>query len=110
MDERLMKFILSNILCNAFKFSPDGGLVSFTIQNHEKELIFKIEDEGIGIPEEDKTFLFEPFQRSSNCEDIPGTGLGLSIAQKAAELQKGKISLVSKLNKGTVFEVRIPIE
>ncbi|MDP3582674.1 MAG: HAMP domain-containing sensor histidine kinase, partial [Ignavibacteria bacterium] len=110
LDERLMKFILSNILCNAFKFSPDGGLVSFTIQNHEKELIFKIEDEGIGIPEEDKTFLFEPFQRSSNCEDIPGTGLGLSIAQKAAELQKGKISLVSKLNKGTVFEVRIPIE
>lgn len=110
LDERLMKFILSNILCNAFKFSPDGGLVSFIVQNHEKELIFKIEDEGIGIPDEDKTFLFEPFQRSSNCEDIPGTGLGLSIAQKAAELQKGKISLVSKLTKGTVFEVRIPIE
>ncbi|OGU79486.1 MAG: hypothetical protein A2279_06560 [Stygiobacter sp. RIFOXYA12_FULL_38_9] len=105
-----MKFILSNILGNAFKFSPEGGTVSFIVQYFEKELIFKIEDEGIGIPEEDRALLFEPFQRSSICEDIPGSGLGLSIAQKAAELQKGSISFESKLNKGSVFKVRIPID
>ena len=110
LDRRLLKFILSNILGNAFKFSPEGGTVSFIVQYFEKELIFKIEDEGIGIPEEDRALLFEPFQRSSICEDIPGSGLGLSIAQKAAELQKGSISFESKLNKGSVFKVRIPID
>lgn len=110
LDQRLLKFILSNILENAFKFSPDGGKISFIVQYLEKELIFKIEDQGIGIPEEDKALLFEPFQRGSICEDIPGSGLGLSIAKKAVELQKGSISFESKLNKGSAFKVRIPID
>lgn len=108
LDDKLMRFILSNLLSNAIKYSPKGGTVTFLVQDSGKELIFKIEDEGIGIPEEDKPLLFEPFHRSKNCEDIPGTGLGLSIVQKSVEIQNGKITFQSEVNKGTCFTVTLP--
>ncbi len=108
LDEKLMRFILSNLMVNAYKYSPEGGIVTFLVEKNEKGLIFKIEDEGIGIPEEDKLHLFEPFHRSKNCDDIPGTGLGLSIVKKSVEIQNGTISFESELMKGTRFMVTIP--
>lgn len=108
LDEKLMRFIISNLLVNAFKYSPEGGLISLLVKVDEKEIILNFTDEGIGIPEEDKHHLFEPFHRSANSADIPGTGLGLSIVQKSVEIQKGKITFESELNKGTSFTVTIP--
>jgi signal transduction histidine kinase len=96
-------------MVNAYKYSPEGGTITFLVEKNEKELIFKIEDEGIGIPDEDKLHLFEPFHRSRNCDDIPGTGLGLSIVKKSVEIQSGTISFESELMRGTRFIITIPL-
>lgn len=108
LDGKLMRFIISNLLVNAFKYSPNGGKVILEVNANENELVIKISDEGIGIPEEEKSHLFEPFYRSSNSVDIQGTGLGLSIVKKSVELQNGKISFESKIDIGTSFTITLP--
>lgn len=110
LDSKLMKFILINLLSNAIKYSPHGGKVELTVENSGKFLIFKIEDEGIGIPEKDKSQLFEPFYRCSNAGEIPGTGLGLSIVSQSVELHGGSVSVNSRLGMGSVFTVQINID
>lgn len=108
LDGKLMRFIISNLLVNAFKYSPNGGKVTLEVNSNENELEIKISDEGIGIPEEEKNHLFEPFFRSSNSVDIQGTGLGLSIVKKSVELQNGTIYFESEINKGTLFTITLP--
>ncbi len=108
LDPKLLKFILTNLLSNAFKYSPEGGKIELSV-SYKKDLIeITVADEGIGIPTEDMIHLFEPFHRSANTVEIPGTGLGLSIVKHAVELHKGKIVLKSELGKGTTFTVDIP--
>ncbi len=74
-----------------------------------QEVIFKIIDQGIGIPVEDWPYIYEPYHRGSNVEDgnIHGTGLGLTIAHKAVELHNGKINFVSSKDNGTTFTVTL---
>ncbi|MGE5436434.1 MAG: PAS domain S-box protein [Syntrophothermus sp.] len=108
LDKKLMQFILENLLSNAFKYSPNGGNVLFSVTGNVSDIQITITDQGMGIPSEDKKHLFEPFHRSKNTGDIPGTGLGLSIVHRAVEMHKGKIEYITKLNKGTKFIVNIP--
>ncbi len=109
LDGKLLKFILVNIISNAYKYSPKGGIVEFTVKNNKSNLIFTVRDQGIGIPEDERDHLFEPFHRSKNSKDIPGTGLGLSIVKRSLDLHKGRISLESALNKGTLITIYLPI-
>ena len=76
---------------------------------NDGQAIFRVLDEGIGIPEEDLRHIAEPFRRGSNAETIPGTGLGLSIAQRAVELHGGTISIESEEGNGTLVAVTIPL-
>jgi PAS domain S-box-containing protein len=108
LDEKLLKFMLSNLLSNAFKYSPLGGKVFFTVSSSKSNLIFVISDEGFGIPEVDKNLIYEPFHRSKNSIDIQGTGLGLSIVKRAVDLHGGEIWCNSEINKGTTFTIKIP--
>ncbi len=108
IDQKLIRFILSNLLSNAFKYSPKGGKVVFEVSRNGFNIIFKIEDEGIGIPEPDKKYLCQPFHRCSNVKDINGTGLGLSIVKKSVELHSGRLNYESKESKGTIFTINIP--
>lgn len=108
LDEKLLKFMLSNLLSNAFKYSPQGGTVTFTVSSSKSNLIFVVSDEGIGIPEEDWNRIFEPFHRGLNSVDIQGTGLGLSIVKRAVEIHNGEIFFTSRENEGTTFTVKIP--
>jgi len=101
LDHKLITQILSNLLSNAVKYSPEGGIVSLVINKENDDLILSVTDEGIGIPEEDLSRLFEPFYRSQNVGTISGTGLGLSIAQKSVEIMGGKLLVNSKVNEGT---------
>ncbi len=110
LDEKLMHHILNNLLSNAVKYSPRGGNIYFSIRKELKELLITIKDEGIGIPESDKEKLFQPFFRGRNIENISGTGLGLSILQRAVHLHNGRIEFDSTPNKGTTFNVIIPLE
>ncbi len=109
IDRKLLKFILTNLLSNAFKYTPQNGKIKFSIIKEENYLIFEVSDEGIGIPENDKQHLFEPFFRCSNSGEISGTGLGLSIVKQSVELHKGEINVNSKLGEGSVFTVKFKL-
>ena len=108
VDPKLIRFIIINLLSNAFKYSPSGGKVGLKVSSENKDLIISVCDKGIGISGEDIKNIFNPFFRGSNAAEIEGTGLGLSIVKRAVELHGGAIKCCSKLNKGTRFEVKIP--
>jgi PAS domain S-box-containing protein len=109
MDEKLLRHILTNLLSNAIKYSPQGGTIHFNLICNDKIVIFRIQDEGIGIPKEDQAKLFTSFFRSSNTGNLPGTGLGLTIVKNAVELHGGQITLESQVGVGTTFTVILPL-
>jgi PAS domain S-box-containing protein len=110
LDPNLMHYVLSNLLINAFKYSPNGGEVSLKVSVLRSNLTIVVKDRGIGISAEDLPFLFEPFYRGANVGNVPGSGLGLSIVQKTVEMQNGKIEVRSAKNTGTIFTVGFPIK
>jgi signal transduction histidine kinase len=108
-DQKLLRHILTNLLSNAIKYSPQGGKIQLIVAVQNDEMTFAVTDEGLGIDAEDIERLFEPFYRAKNTRKIPGTGLGLSIVKSAVERHGGTITCTSALNKGTTFEVTIPV-
>jgi len=108
LDRKLLHRILSNLLANAAKYSTNGSLIRFHLQQEEDTLIFSIQDEGIGIPLEDQVHLFDFFYRGNNVGTTPGTGLGLAIVKTCVDLCKGQIRLESAPNVGTTFRVILP--
>ena len=69
---------------------------------------FRVQDNGIGIPEADRARLFEAFHRAHNVGDIPGTGLGMAIVKRAVDALDGTITFESRFGVGTTFTVRLP--
>jgi PAS domain S-box-containing protein len=108
LDPNLIHYILVNLLSNAIKYSPVNGYVRFEVQCEGDNLIFRVSDNGIGIPEEDQAKLFEPFYRATNTGEIDGTGLGLSIVKSYVEAHHGQIVFESEEGRGTTFTVSIP--
>jgi len=108
LDKKLLERILTNLLSNALKYSPDKSSVKFEIAYKDADIVFKIADTGIGIPERDRAQLFEPFHRGSNVGEIPGTGLGLSMVKMLVEVHGGKIAVVSEVGIGSTFTVVLP--
>ncbi|MEG3938420.1 ATP-binding protein [Microcoleus sp. S36b_A3] len=109
LEESLLRCILSNLLSNAIKYSPPNTQVVFELKVTEVEVIFSVQDAGIGIPLADQERLFDSFYRATNVGIIPGTGLGLSIVKKCVDLQGGEIVLSSEEGVGSTFTVRLPI-
>ena len=109
LDEKLLYSILSNLLSNALKYSPQGSNIDFILNCSAEAVIFEIKDEGIGIPKESQQELYEPFHRCKNVGDIVGTGLGLSVVKKCLDLHRGQISVESEVGIGTTFTVKIPL-
>ncbi|MBD2692537.1 PAS domain S-box protein [Anabaena catenula] len=110
MDEKLLGHILSNLLSNALKYSPDGSLVNFNLSFQEGQAVFEIQDQGIGIPEEDMPRLFESFHRARNVGNILGTGLGLAIVKKCVDIHQGRINVNTLLGVGSNFTVTLPLK
>lgn len=108
LDKKLLELILTNLLDNAIKYSPNGGEVNFQISHQENAYLFKIKDVGIGIPENELKLIFDPFYRGINVKKMPGTGLGLSIVKTLVDLHNGEILVDSKLGVGTTFTVILP--
>jgi signal transduction histidine kinase len=106
-DETLIKQIIHNLLSNALKYSPKGRMVALDVAENNKDIQFRVYDNGIGIPDEDQKLLFEPFHRGSNTGFISGTGLGLAVVKKYVEALKGKIFINSSVNVGTTVTVII---
>jgi signal transduction histidine kinase len=107
-DKRLLKNILLNILSNAIKFSSDKGNIILQVKNMGNELCISVKDDGIGISEEDKQYLFNTFFRGANVTNIQGTGLGLHIVKRYIDLLNGVITLESELNTGTIISITLP--
>ncbi len=109
LDEKLLRHILTNLLSNAIKYSPQGKNIDFTLNYTDENVVFHIQDYGIGIPINDQSRLFESFYRASNVKTIPGTGLGLSIVKQCVDLHGGTIEVISEVETGTIFIVTIPL-
>jgi signal transduction histidine kinase len=109
LDETLLRHILGNVLGNAIKYSLPGGTIKFelTAQNHA--VMFKIQDWGIGISQEDQEQLFQPFHRGDNVGGVAGTGLGLAIVKKCVDAHGGEIIVNSEVGVGTTFTVILPL-
>ncbi len=108
-DPRIVRNVFFNLLSNASKYSGPDQMIFLTIGDDDKFLKITLQDEGIGIPDEDHKHLFERFFRAGNATTIQGTGLGLNIVKRYVELLGGSISFESKFEVGTTFLVSIPL-
>lgn len=108
LDEKLLYSILSNLLLNAIKYSPNGGDIYLILNCETEATLLQVKDKGIGIPLENYSEIYEPFYRGQNVENIVGSGLGLSVVKKCVELHQGEIMMESQVGVGTTFTVRIP--
>lgn len=109
VDEKLLQPILTNLLNNAIKYSPQGSTVDLAFSCQNAEVIFQIKDQGIGIPAADQQRLFEPFHRGKNVGDIQGTGLGLAVVKKLVDIHGGQITVASEVGVGTTFTITLPL-
>jgi signal transduction histidine kinase len=109
LDPNLLRSILTNLLSNAVKYSEKGSQVDFSVKRENRNLLFTIADQGIGIPKDDQPHLFQLFHRASNVDTIRGTGLGLAIVQQCVTRHRGHVKFESHENVGTTFYVRLPI-
>jgi len=108
LDIALVDTILSNLLSNAIKYSPTATPVNLHIERQNTQVIFRVSDQGQGIPPEDQPALFEAFFRARNVGTIPGTGLGLSILKQCVDLHNGSVEVDSVPECGTTFTVKLP--
>ncbi|KAF5064485.1 Adaptive-response sensory-kinase SasA [anaerobic digester metagenome] len=109
-DTKLLFHIADNLLGNAIKYSPDKGTININIHlTNSKNLEIIVVDKGIGIPEADLKYLFEPYFRASNSKGFGGTGIGLSLVKRCVDLHGGTIVISSELGQGTRVEVIIPL-
>jgi signal transduction histidine kinase len=108
LDRNLFRNILMNLLSNAVKYSPDGSIVHFKAQLSQDKVQIEVQDQGIGIPEEEQSHLFERFFRAKNATNLQGTGLGLNITKKHIELMQGELTFKSQLNEGSTFQATLP--
>ena len=111
IDEMKFTLAISNLVENAIKYNRDNGWVHVSLNADHKYFFIKVEDSGIGIPEEDQVHIFERFYRvdKSHSREIGGTGLGLAIARSAVIMHRGSIKVHSIEGEGTTFTVRIPL-
>lgn len=112
-DGRRVKQILINLLSNAIKFTPQGGRVGLEIVGSRtpcSAITFTVWDTGVGIPEEAREHLFEPFVQvdSSLSRRYEGTGLGLALVKRMAELHGGTVAVESQIDQGSRFIVKLP--
>ncbi|QKJ29027.1 response regulator [Mucilaginibacter mali] len=114
-DRDKLEKIFYNLLSNALKFTPTNGRVAVNVRTDNNQLLVEVEDNGIGIPQENLTKIFDRFNHFSNPkQNAGGTGIGLSFSQGLAELHSGSISVESTVANGnehghTCFTVRLPL-
>lgn len=112
-DPRLIRQVLDNLISNAIKYSPNGGIiiVSLQVSINNKEIKVLVSDHGIGIGIEEIPKIFNRLYRSTNpqVQNIPGSGLGLAICKEMIAALDGKIDVKSELSKGSTFIITLPI-
>ncbi|AQX53028.1 cell wall metabolism sensor histidine kinase WalK [Priestia flexa] len=112
VDQDKITQVLDNIISNAIKYSPEGGTITFSIEQHTHEIVVSIKDQGMGIPKSNLSKIFERFYRvdKARTRKLGGTGLGLAIAKEIIEAHDGRIWAESKEGVGTSIYFTLPIE
>ena len=111
-DPRWIKQVFRNLLDNAIKYSPEGGLIVIRGEVRSTDVVISISDQGIGMPPEDLIRIFDKYERARSLEgtQIPGTGLGLPIARSIVEAHGGRIWVDSRINQGSTLSFSLPYE
>jgi two-component system sensor histidine kinase VicK len=112
VDPKRFEQILRNLLGNAIKYSPDGGVITMQGYAEKGELVVRVGDEGIGIPRGDLERVFERFYRVENevTQQAGGVGLGLAVCRSIVEAHNGQMWVESTLGEGSTFFVTLPLE
>lgn len=112
MDADLMKQVLSNLVENAIKYSPEDTKIMVSSEEKGDKVVIQVADQGPGIPADELNNIFMKFFRSKNTKSSPikGSGLGLYLAKYFTELHKGNITVESNYGNGSTFTVELPIE
>lgn len=104
---------VDNLVSNAVKFSPHGGIVTASVFEQGtaggREAIVTVGDHGLGIPEDERDAIFSRFRRGSNVGDVAGSGVGLWSVRRIVEQHGGSLAVESRLNEGSTFTLRLPI-
>ena len=109
-DDKALNQLVTNLVDNAIKYTPEGGQVDVYLQLDDQHLVFAVKDTGIGIAPADQERIFERFYRvdKARSREVGGTGLGLAIVKHIVQSHQGKLQVISELGEGTRFEVRLP--
>ncbi|MCD6271072.1 HAMP domain-containing histidine kinase, partial [bacterium] len=110
VDIEKITLVIKNLLENAIRYTPPGGEVTVRIERQDKEILFSVQDTGVGIPKDQQKRVFTRFFRGANVikMETEGTGLGLFISKNIVEAHGGKIWFKSKENKGSTFFFTLP--
>jgi DNA-binding response OmpR family regulator len=108
-DKNQLEKVIFNLISNAFKFTNDKGNIQVCIEEYDNEVIVLVKDDGIGLSPENQKKIFKRFYqvKYEHSEKNKGFGLGLSIAKEIVELHNAKIAVISKLNEGSTFEIKL---
>jgi PAS domain S-box-containing protein len=109
LDKKLLRHILTNLLLNAIKYSPEGGEVKLDVSCQNKQVILRIQDSGSDIPQADQDLLFKMFNQNGKVGVVAGSGLGLLIVKQCIDLQGGEIAVESTPGVGTTLTVTLPL-
>jgi two-component system sensor histidine kinase GlrK len=110
VDKEKLKIVMDNLFSNACKFSPHGGEIKVSLELNKELIELVVEDEGPGIPEQEREQIFEAFYQGEiqNSSHVEGSGLGLAIAREYIKAHNGTIEAVSKNGQGACFIVKVP--
>ncbi len=111
IDKEKMELVVQNLIENAVKYTPEGGKLDVSLDKNSNDIVFKIKDTGVGIPESQQSRIFTKFFRGDNVirMETEGSGLGLYTTKNIVEAHRGKIWFDSKEGEGTTFYFTIPI-
>ena len=107
-NKDLLMLAITNIMTNACKYSSNKPVI-VSLASTNSEIVLIIKDQGIGIPESELPFIFDPFFRASNTTAYDGYGIGLPLSQNIIKIHKGELMINSVLHKGVTVQVKIPI-
>jgi signal transduction histidine kinase len=107
-NTQLLHLAISNVVMNACKYSKNRK-VNFALAASDKNVIITVKDKGIGIPENELPYIFDPFFRGSNTENFHGYGIGLPLTRNVIKMHNGSVIATSSKAEGTIMEIKIPI-
>jgi signal transduction histidine kinase/DNA-binding response OmpR family regulator len=110
-DKDKLSKILSNLLSNAFKFTPEEGTVRVVVNTEGENLLLEVSDTGTGIEADELPHVFERFYRAKEARrgEVAGSGIGLALTKELVELHGGNIRIASQFGQGTAFKVQLPV-